>query len=81
MYTSIHVFQEALSTFMKKIEDKNMEIASMKYSLDMQMQKDEELQGCVDEKEGRICELEIRNSLLVKESDSKADKVIDIIDD
>ncbi|XP_056009196.1 kinesin-like protein KIF15 [Ostrea edulis] len=67
--------QEALSTFMKKIEDKNMEIASMKYSLDMQVQKDEELQGCVDEKEGRICELEIRNSLLVKESDSKADKI------
>jgi hypothetical protein len=60
---------------MRKIEDKNVEIAGLKYSLDTQIQKDKELQGCIDEKEGRICDLENRNCLLVQESDSKAGKV------
>ncbi|XP_062599785.1 kinesin-like protein KIF15 [Saccostrea cucullata] len=67
--------QEALSTFMKKIEDKNMEISNMKDALDTQVQKGEELKGYLDEKEGRICELETRNNLLVNESESKADKI------
>lgn len=43
---------------MKKIEDKNMEVANMKDILDSQVRKGEEFQVFLSEKEDRICVLE-----------------------
>lgn len=60
---------------MKKIEDKNMEVANMKDTLDSQVRKGEELQAFLSEKEDRICVLESRNNELVLEGESKAEKV------
>uniref|UniRef100_K1QLW2 Kinesin-like protein KIF15 n=1 Tax=Magallana gigas TaxID=29159 RepID=K1QLW2_MAGGI len=67
--------QEFLSTLMKKIEDKNMEVANMKDTLDSQVRKGEELQAFLSEKEDRICVLESRNNELVLEGESKAEKI------
>lgn len=60
---------------MKKIEDKNMEVANMKDILDSQVRKGEEFQVFLSEKEDRICVLEFRNNELVLEGEGKAEKV------
>lgn len=60
---------------MKKIEDKNMEVANMKDTLDSQVRKGEELQAFLNEKEDRICVLETQNNELVLEGEGKAEKV------
>lgn len=60
---------------MKKIEDKNMEVANMKDTLDSQVRKGEELQAFLSEKEDRICVLESRNNELMLEGEGKAEKV------
>lgn len=60
---------------MKKIEDKNMEVANMKDILDSQVRKGEEFQVFLSEKEDRICVFEFRNNELVLEGESKAEKV------
>lgn len=72
---SLYYRQEFLSTLMKKIEDKNMEVANMKDTLDSQVRKGEELQAFLSEKEDRICVLETQNSELVLEGEVKAEKV------
>ena len=75
-FTCYTVLQEALSVFLKKIEDKNLEMGNIKDAFETQVRKAEELQVFLNEREERICDLETQNNLLVVDRNIKADKVI-----
>ncbi|XP_078338905.1 kinesin-like protein KIF15 isoform X1 [Crassostrea virginica] len=70
--------QEALSVFLKKIEDKNLEMGNIKDAFETQVRKAEELQVFLNEREERICDLETQNNLLVVDRNIKADKILSL---